>query len=108
MAVLGVFLMIAFGWPTFRGRNAARSGSEVVGRIGSDTIYGVEYQNARGEWDMLNKELRFFRPTRGSDGRQQFDSFSYAEWELIKRINAAYPQNPMVWIRTSRSGISLL
>ena len=102
MAVLGVFLMIAFGWPTFRGRNAARSGSEVVGRIGSDTIYGVEYQNARGEWETLNKELRFFRPSRGSDGRQQFDSFSYAEWELIKRINAAYPQNPMVAVMGAR------
>src|SRR5258705_59553 len=48
MAILGVFLMIAFGWPTFRGKNAARSGSEVIGRIGSDTIYNVEYQNVRG------------------------------------------------------------
>src|SRR5258706_1908722 len=96
MAILGVFLMIAFGWPTFRGKNAARSGSEVIGRIGSDTIYNVEYQNARGEWETLTKELRFFRPSRAADGRQQFDSFSYAEWELIRRINAAYPQNPMV------------
>ena len=100
MAVLGVFLMIAFVADyRVRGRMGKGTGSEVVGRIGSETIYGVEYQNARGEWDMLTKELRFIR--RSQDARQVSD-FSYAEWELIKRINAAYPQNPRIAVEGAR------
>ena len=58
MAVIGVFLMIAFVADyRVRGRmGRGGSGSDVIGRIGADTIYGVEEQNARAEWDVLNKE----------------------------------------------------
>jgi len=104
MAILGVFLMIAFVAELgMRGRQrSGRSGSDVIGRIGSDTIFGLEYDNARAEWETLTKELRFIRPGRGPDGKQQFDYFSYAEWELIRRINAAYPQNPMIAVMGAR------
>src|SRR6185503_6283544 len=105
MAVIGVFLMIAFVADyRVRGRNQGRSGSDVVGRIGSDTIYGVEYQNARNEWDVLNKELRLGR--RGPTGRMGEDSFSFAEWELIKRISPAAPQQPIVAVMAARRIVS--
>src|SRR5437899_3332193 len=103
MAVIGVFLMIAFVADyRVRGRMGNRRGSDVIGRVGGETVYGVEYQNARAEWEMLNKDLRFIRPARGSDGRQQMDYFSYAEWELIRRISAAFPQQPMIAVMAAR------
>src|SRR5213076_412034 len=68
MAVIGVFLMIAFVSDyKLRGRaSGGRSGSDVIGKIGNDAIHSVEYENAR------------------------------AEWELVKRMNFAMPQQPMM------------
>src|SRR4051812_5522241 len=107
MAVIGVFLMIAFVADyRVRGRNQGRTGSDVVGRINGDTIYGVEYQNARAEWEVLNKELRIGRQVRGPDGRPQADYFSFAEWELIKRIQFATPQQPIVAVMAARRLVS--
>src|ERR1041384_6001606 len=105
MAILGAMLMVSF-LADYRGgcaRMRARGrGSEVIGHVAGETIYDVEYQNARAEWELLSKELRFSRPARTPDGRQQMDYFSYAEWELIRRIAAAFPQQPMVAVMAAR------
>ncbi|HEV8378897.1 MAG TPA: hypothetical protein VGP99_08605 [Tepidisphaeraceae bacterium] len=107
MAVIGVFLMIAFVADyRVRGRNTGH-GSDVIGHIGSESIFGVEYQNARAEWEVLNKELRFARPvSRGPDGRPQGDYFSFAEWELIRRISFATPQQPILAVMAARRMVS--
>jgi len=104
MAILGALLMVSF-LADYRGgcaRMRSRAANDVVGHIGGETIHGTEHDSARGEWEMLTKELRFVRPARSPDGRQQFETFSYAEWELIKRIAAAYPQQPVIALMGAR------
>src|SRR5437867_565006 len=95
MAVIGVFLMIAFVADyRVRGRMGGRGGSDVIGRIGSETVYGVEYQNARAEWEVLNKELRVpRRMDRGFGNEQpQRELISLAEAPLFDRLSLATPQ----------------
>src|SRR4051812_20353507 len=107
MAVLGVFLMIAFGWPTFRGKNASRSGSELIGHIGGEKNYNDEYQNARAEWEVLNKELRVPRRLDRGFGQQQpqLELISLAEAGLFDRLAQATPQ-PMAAMIGARQIVS--
>ena len=95
MAVIGVFLMIAFVADyRVRGRmGRGGSGSDVIGRIGADTISGLEEQNARQEWDVLNKELRALRRMdRGFGDKPQMEVLSFTEATLFDRLSQATPQ----------------
>ncbi|HEV8608288.1 MAG TPA: hypothetical protein VGQ99_23340 [Tepidisphaeraceae bacterium] len=103
MAVIGVFLMIAFVADyRLKGRTGGRGGSDVIGRIDGETVHGIEYENARAEWEMLTKGLRIPQMIRGFDGRPQTEFFSFAELPLIQRFTVAMPQQPIVAIMAAR------
>jgi len=35
-----------------------------MGKMGNDPVHGAEYENARAEWEMLTKQLRFLSGAR--------------------------------------------
>ncbi len=56
LAILGVFLMIAFIVPSNSRQGGGRSYG-TVGYLGKEAIGGTDYGNAQTEWDILTKKL---------------------------------------------------
>lgn len=80
LAIIGVFLMIAFIVPTVGQRAGQPGHDEVFGRIGDEEIHGREFYRARAEWELLTQR------------RMQLGMMSIADLTLAQRLRN--PMNP--------------
>lgn len=84
LAVVGVFLMIAFIVPSVAKRPGRGTQADVVGQIGEEKIYANEYSQAQAEWESLNQRVTVPRP--GSRDSDQFAQFSVLEELLANKL----------------------
>jgi len=62
LAVIGVFLMIAFIVPSVTKSRLRGGASDVIARVGGQKVYGREYHSAAFEWDLLTRRLFMQHP----------------------------------------------
>lgn len=77
LAVIGVFLMIAFIVPSVTKSSLRGGAREVIGRVAGEKVYGREYHSAAFEWDLLTRRLfmqhRQFKDVRMTLPAQQIE-----------------------------------
>ena len=65
LAVIGVFLMIAFIVPNIAKQGGPGSAKEVLAYSGDEKITGLQFQQAGQQWDLLTRGLVFRNPMFG-------------------------------------------
>jgi hypothetical protein len=84
LAVVGVFLMIAFIIPSVAKRPGRNTQTEVVGQIGDEKIYANAYSQARLEWEALTQRVTV--PRAGARASDEFSRSSVLEEMLAIKL----------------------
>ncbi|MGE5610968.1 MAG: hypothetical protein ACM359_17085, partial [Bacillota bacterium] len=97
LAVVGVFLMIAFIVPSVAKRGG-QSGHQIYGQIGGEPIREPEFRRAYEEWHALIGRGATFPQMvgMGPDGQPQYAAFTLMELQIAGKIMPLYmAENPM-------------
>jgi hypothetical protein len=106
MAVLGVFLMIAFLASDARVmERMGAGGKDVIGKIAGEPVYAVDYRQAQNEWDTI-KRLGIGQNSTGPDGQQRPEFYSIAQISFLNRLGPAMQQNPFMAFSLSQKLVS--
>src|SRR5688572_12662881 len=106
MAGVGAFLMISFLASDARlfDRGSGMD-QDVIGKVGGEPVYGIDYQQAQREWDVI-KQLGIGQTSMGPDGRPRPEFYSIAQISFLNRLGPAMQQNPFMAFSLSQKLVS--